>query len=260
MIGQLELRNKLMSYNLDTLPHTILLLGEDGCGKHTLSKELADYFGIGLIDITDNINQETIESIYLSAFQTFYLINTSKITERQQNMLLKLIEEPSKLAYILLIGENKLSLLNTILNRCVIFDFKSYSIDELKQFTSEEDTRLFNLCTTPGQLKSMNLNKMDELYVLCTNILTKLSVARLPSTLNIVNKLNFKDNYDKFEVTVFFRALLQKSLELYTTGVINSSSYRIIDNYIKKSIDSRVNKNYLIQSMLIELWKESHNG
>ena len=40
MIGQQELVNKFNSYTLETLPHTILLLGDRGCGKHLLVKVL----------------------------------------------------------------------------------------------------------------------------------------------------------------------------------------------------------------------------
>ena len=35
--GQSNLINKIDSLNLSTFPHSLLLLGEQGCGKHLIS-------------------------------------------------------------------------------------------------------------------------------------------------------------------------------------------------------------------------------
>lgn len=260
MIGQINLINKLKSYNLQTLPHTLLLLGENGCGKHTLCNELSQYYNINLIDITNNIYLETIENIYLNTFSCFYIIDMTKLNEKQQNMILKLIEEPNNLTYLILLSDNKLNLLNTIVNRCIVYNFEKYSIDELKNFTKEEDNRLFELCSTPGQIQTMTLNKLDELYKLCDAIITKISLASIPNTLTIANKINYKEDFDKFDFNIFFKALIIRCLELYKNNQTKKSIYDIINTYYKRSKDTRLNKNYLIQSMLINLWKESRNG
>ena len=260
MIGQEKLVNKLQSYNLKTLPHTLLFLGDKGCGKHLLCDELSKYFNIKLFDITDNINLDIIENIYLNAFPAFYIIDMTKVNEKQQNMLLKLIEEPSEYIYIILLSENKLSLLNTIINRCMIFEFENYKIDDLKQFTSECDDRLFQLCNTPGQIKLMSINKLDELYKLCANMLDKINVASLPNTLTIADKLNYKEDYDKFNVNLFLKALSFTTLQYFKENKVSIQIYNIINSCIKKLRDSRFDKNKLIQSMLIDLWKGVRNG
>jgi len=260
MVGQTNLINKLKSYTLQTLPHTLLLLGENGCGKHTLCNELSQYYNINLIDITDNITLETIENIYLNVFPSFYLVDMTKVNEKQQNMLLKLIEEPNNLTYIILLSENKLNLLNTIINRCMVYNFDNYNIEELKQFTKETDERLFQLCSTPGQIKIMNVQKLDELYNLCEAIITKISLASFPNTLTIANKINYKEDFDKFDFNLFFKALINKCYNLYKNNQTNKNIYDCINTYYKKSKDFRLNKNYLIQSMLINLWNLSKNN
>lgn len=260
MIGQNNLLNKLKSYTLQTLPHTLLFLGENGCGKHTLSNELSNYFNIKLIDITNNITLETIEEIYLNVMPYFYLIDMTKLNEKQQNMILKLIEEPNNLTYIILLSENKLNLLNTIINRCMTFEFEKYSIEELKHFTQEENIKLFELCSTPGQIQIMNIKKLDELYNLCDAILTKISLASFPNILTIVNKINYSEDFDKFDFNIFFKALIIKSLYLFKENKIIKPIYDCINEYYKKSKYNKLNKNYLTQSMLIELWLLSKNN
>ena len=255
MVGQEALLNRLKMNTIQTFPHTILLLGESGCGKHTLSDELSHYYNIPLFDITNNISLDTIENIYLNTFPSFYLVDMTKVNEKQQNMLLKLIEEPNDLTYIILLSENKLNLLNTIVNRCIVYDFKNYTKDELKQFTKETDERLFLLCSTPGQLKGMSVTKMDTLFSLCEAMLTKMNMATFPNTLSIANKLNYKDDYDKFDVNIFFKALILKCLELYENHIEVKSLYDVINVAYKKSRDARLNKNYLVQSMLLDMWR-----
>ena len=44
IIGQTKLLNKINALNIDSLPHSILMIGDLGCGKHTLCKYIANKF------------------------------------------------------------------------------------------------------------------------------------------------------------------------------------------------------------------------
>ena len=127
MLGQERLQNRLLLSSLNDLPHTILLIGDDGCGKHFLASEMSKHYNLDLIDISDNISLETIEEIMMKPIPAFYLIDSSKITDRQQNVILKFLEEPNQYAYIIMIAKNKSYLLDTIINRCVSYEFETYS-------------------------------------------------------------------------------------------------------------------------------------
>lgn len=259
MQGQEKLSTLLKSYSLVELYHTILLLGDYGCGKHTLVKELASHYNIELIDITENISLDYINEIYLRAVPTMYLIDTTLINEKKQNVLLKMLEEPSKYAYIVLIGENKSSLINTILNRCVIFEFENYSRDFLKTFISDKTNEDFILkvCNTPGQIKLFNSKSLKELDELCQKIVDKISVANFYNTMTISKKFNYKDEFDKFDIRAFFNILLNKLFTLYINNneIYYLNLYNIVNKYKSAMKDTRLNKEYLIESMLIELWK-----
>lgn len=260
MIGQKELVNKFNSYTLETLPHTILLLGDKGCGKHTLVNELSKRLDTPVVDISDNINLDTISNAMLSPFNYFYIINMNQLNERQQNVILKFIEEPSDRTYIFLLCENKLSLLDTIINRCISFVFKPYSKEELSQFTNETDERIFNYCKTPGQVKSTNIQKLDELDSLCDNIITKMMKASVTNTLSVANRFNYKDNYDKFDIDVFFNLLMNKTLVYYRNNNVKAKElYFMVNDYYRKMKDSRMNKQHLMENMMLNIWEVMRN-
>ena len=72
MIGQEKLLAKLKSYSIATLPHSMLFIGNKGCGKHTLVKELEKYFKLKSIDISDSLELETIQEINVCSIPQFY--------------------------------------------------------------------------------------------------------------------------------------------------------------------------------------------
>ena len=51
-VGQEKLINTLNSYTLDSLPKTMMFLGESGCGKHTLAQTLAEKLGLTILKIS----------------------------------------------------------------------------------------------------------------------------------------------------------------------------------------------------------------
>lgn len=259
MIGQESLISKLKLKSIDNLSQSILLLGPSGCGKHTLANEISEYYGFPLLDITENLTLDYITNIYLSASPTFYLIDTSHITEKQQNVILKLLEEPVKTTYLILLSENRASILNTIANRCVSYEFESYLPEQLAQFVTDEShtVEIINVCKTPGQVKSLNYSMLTSLINTCDNIITRLNKSiSLSVALRISEKFNYKEDYDKFDIDIFFNVLSEKLTQDYIKNMNDHSLklYNILDKYKKKMRDTRVNRKNLIDSMIMEMW------
>ena len=260
MIGQDNLVSKLKSYSITTLPHSILLLGEQGCGKHTLTKELANYFGIDLVDISNDITLDTLIEISDKPIPTMYLIDCSVLTDKHQNILLKCLEEPSMYAYFVLLSVNKAMLLQTIANRCVSFEFEPYTKEVLAQFV-QDDASVLSVCTTPGQVLSLHSGDLANLDVLCDTIVTKIGSANYPNTLSIVKKINLKDEYDKYDINVFFNTLLHK---IYTKicnkqdNIVSNKlfeMYNLVLDYKKRLRDARLNKELFLENFLTTLWE-----
>lgn len=259
MIGQELLLETFSKYTLSNLPHSIIFLGEVGCGKHTLLNELVQRYNVNLYDISDNISNDTLDEIYInSSTPKFYLINSSQLTYLNQNKILKFIEEPLKNIYIFILTENLNILLSTIKNRCLIFQFEKYTLETLKQFST--DNLILKVCSTPGQIinilnSNYNLNDLNDL---CDKIINKLNIASLSNTLSILNKLNLTDSI-KYDINIFLNLLTIKYLEIYkeTKLELNYKLYNIVDKYNYQLKDSRLNKKYILENLLIDLWTTS---
>lgn len=262
MIGQDRLVSKLKSYTIDTLPHSILITGELGCGKHTLVNELKDFYSLDLFYITDNLTLEMIEQVNDRKFPAFYVIDATNITERQQNVILKFLEEPSELVYLIIICESKSLLLETVVNRCVSFEFEPYTKNVLETFITEDVENkelLLSFCNTPGRIKSINSAILKDMNDLCLKIIDKIKIANYANTLSISNKLNYDKDFDKFDTKVFVNCLMYNILNEYKSNKEISlyRYYSIINMYSNRLKDSRLNKEMLIENMLTDLWLES---
>lgn len=259
ILGQEKLLAKIDSYSIATYPKSTLVLGSFGCGKHLLSKYIANKFNLQLIDITEFISQEFIDDIYLRVIPTLYIIDASKIVERQQNMILKLLEEPSMYALILILSEDRVNLLSTILNRCVVLEFEQYSRDTLLQFVDDSvDKELaLSVCVTPGQLKLLKMTNLSDMRDLCLKMLKKTHLASFPNMLSISEKLNYKDEFDKYEVTMFFNMMTHVLFNEYLTTRDEKalSMYFTTIKYIKMMRDRRLNRKYIVENYLTNLWK-----
>lgn len=265
MLGQDKISNSLLK-PIVRLPKSILLIGEQGCGKHTIVREISEMNNIDVVDITNNLTLDYINEILISPIQKIYLIDTSSITEREQNVILKLVEEPPMSATIILLCENKTSLLDTIINRCSIFTFDSYDKELLSTFVEdkEQEDLILSLCNTPGQIINMHSKNIQELKDLCEKFVTKLNVANYQNTLTIANKINFSDEYDKFDLIILFRMMinvLMSNIKNTNDIVLNAlyvNMYFETNQFINRLLkDSRLNKQQLFDNYLTTMWKVS---
>jgi len=265
MIGQTNLLKKLDSYNVDNFPRSLLLVGEEGSGKRVVINYIRDnIIHFPLVEITSNLSEQYINQIYLTPNPHIYLIDLTQLTEKEQNILLKLLEEPLNGAFIALIADSKASVLPTIINRCSIFEMDNYTPDELIQFIPEgyEQELILSIFRTPGQILNNNISTIGALCDLCDNIINKIHLANYPNVLAIGSKINYKDDYDKFSVTLFLDTLASKLYKTY----INSSDIKYFNMYMltiterKKLLDKRLNKGIFIQNYLNQLWQVSRSA
>ena len=262
MVGQKKLLDKIQDYTLDTFPHSVLFIGEKGCGKHLLCSEISKLLNLDTVDITENISAEYIENIYRSPLPKIYLIDLSKfLFDKEQNALLKFVEEPLSNSFVILLTESKKNVLDTIYNRCRVFEFEPYSKQDLRQFIQDKENEelILNIARTPGQLLSSNFKDIKELYDLCDKIATKLSSACFANTLTIADKINYKDQYDKFDIDIFLDTLVFTLFNNYlkSNNKIIYNMYLLTIEQRKKLYDKRVNKAIFMQSFLTKAWKLS---
>jgi DNA polymerase III delta prime subunit len=262
IVGQKKLLSKLNTYTIDTFPHSVLLIGEKGSGKHLIASYIQEnIIKFPLIDISKEVSDEVIDNIYRNPNPAVYLIDLAEMTEKEQNILLKFIEEPLNNAFIILLCENKNFVLNTVLNRCVIFEMDQYSRDELATFIEDKGDKelMLNFLRTPGKILNTNLSNISDILDVCHKIVNKLNIANYSNALSICNKINYKDEYNKFDLDIFLDCLSYSLSANYrtTNSKIIYEMFCITRDERKKLVDKRLNKQSFMYNLISKLWKKS---
>ena len=247
--GQEKLYQQIDSFTISTLPHSILLLGEEGSGHIEICQYIADKFNMNIYDLTDFISLEFINEINSTNTISLYHVDISRITEKEQNIILKLFEEPNPFTYIVLNCYSDDSVIETIKSRSYILKMSKYTHEQLSELTDNE--LILKICTTPGQIEIANRTDMTKLYNLCETILKSISTANYQNTLSISNMINFKDEYDKYDLKLFIRTLkyvilmgnYEKGLQIYTEL-----------NKMAKKIESMNSKQIYFEHFLTDIW------
>ena len=213
ILGQEKLCKRIKGTTLDTFPRSILLVGATGSGKHMMCEYIASHLNIPMVDITNKLELSTINELYQKVEPHLYIIDVSKIGVKEENLILKFLEEPLRNSYILLLAITDNGILPTVVNRCQVWRMSPYSKDILKSFTTDGDDLLLSIAETPGQviqLRGTNFNSMVEL---ADKIINKIEVASAYNTLTLSNNIGFKGEMDKMDIRLFISLLMNRIVE-----------------------------------------------
>lgn len=257
MIGQKRLQEKLNSCSIETFPKSLILSGDVGCGKHLFCSMIEEKFSSWRFQyINSSINYSFVENCYLLATPTFYILNADILTEREQNVLLKLFEEPPENINVILLSTNPEILLNTIVNRAIIWEFEKYTYEELTNFLQLKNPALLTLVTTPGQLISLSDENVEAMINLSNLIINKINNASVSNTISLSNKFFGEENKDQFDILIFIRLFrkifLQKIEESDNAKYL--LGYEITNNFYNNIIKIKnINRRYLFENFILEL-------
>ena len=268
VIGQEKLVKALESYTLETVPKTILFLGQSGCGKSWIANAFAKQLELDTVqlDIGDTTKytmeelKDKLIDFYQCPVRKLYLFNLKGASEIRQTVLLKLIEEPSMYMNIILMAESTVGILPTILNRCVKYVFEPYTPEQLKQFDwavncSEEIA--YEICKTPGQLLELSADNLDQALGLCRAIISSVDKANYANTLSIVTKINLKDDAKKIDFKLFFDLMTYAAFDDYKKNN-NELSFKIYLYTIRqqaKALNINVAKEAFLLNYLDNIWR-----
>lgn len=252
MVGQVKILQLVDRYiDTNTLPRTLLLEGDYGCGKHTLASYISDKLGLPILDITETLSLELLEQISLKPVPQIYLIDSSNISVKEQNMILKFLEEPLKNSYIIILAETKTQLLNTVINRCVCLSFEKYTVEELTGFCT--DASVLEFADTPGRAKLFEQHPIAEMKAFAEKIFLQIGIANYSNVLTIPNRINFKDNEKLFDFNVFIFVLIHVAMNLYIKGTISYKAYLVTDDFYNDTKIPHINKLQLFEHYLFRL-------
>ena len=142
MIGQNNNLNTIRQWRINrSIPRFIIISGEDGSGRLTLSKVIMKCLNATGIIAGNSINavREIIENAYTITEPTFYIFrNADDMRQEAKNALLKVVEEPPNNAYFIMTVQNIDNMLGTIKSRGTVIKIEPYTQEQLESVCGDE--------------------------------------------------------------------------------------------------------------------------
>lgn len=269
MIGQKNLIKQLSTdYSTENYPKLSLIVGAEGSGKrtmaHTISKTIIE--PSERAPKIDSV-RSLIKLAYTIQSPTTYLIcDIDKMSEAAQNCLLKVIEEPPNSSAWVLTATDTDNVLSTVKSRARLYRMEPYSCDELNEYLDTIDSTLDNeirakllvICYFPGEIKNFinqcknsvkdDLNAFYDCVDLVRENIAKVSGA---NAFKIGTKINFKDDTDKYDLKLFWRAFV---LSCYNIVKHQQVPKYIEAIFITKNCLRQLENNALNKQMIFDEW------
>lgn len=259
MIGQEVLVHKIQQYTLDTFPRSVILLGDTGSGRHTICNEISSHLNIQQVLIDSSITYENIEEFTTRPIPYLYVFNADLLSVKQQNVILKFLEEPLNNCYIIIICRVKQQLLDTILNRCQLWTLAKYTEQTLHTMFPQANELQLTLSSTPGQLITVsNVQNQDLYYMkdLATKILNSISKATVSNVLSVPDRFYYNDAEEgKYNFDIFLKLLLAESFKNVVESNIATcyTTYMLTEELLNRTFVPNVNKKQLFENYLMKL-------
>lgn len=261
IIGQ-DFAKKYLTNSIkkNKLNNAYMFEGMDGIGKKKfadeLSKLLLDYENLenspdyvlikpdgNSIKIAQIRNLQSDIVIRPHKDYKIYIINNAeKMTVEAQNALLKTLEEPPNYAIIILVTNNKESLLETIKSRCDIIKFSPIPIEDLKRYLintgiEEERAQLLAIFSRGSIENVLNLSQSSEFSMMREDIQQYIQIML---DKNIVEILNIPNNMEKYRGKII--ALLDMMINYFRDIIL-------LKENVNKNMLINVDKLVFIQNM-----------
>jgi tRNA A37 threonylcarbamoyladenosine biosynthesis protein TsaE len=269
VVGQSKLVSIFTGYTINTMPSTLLLLGEKGSGKTYLTQRLAKHLNLELVHLSSSTSAEDLISFAQSPVVKLYHIDLSEVSDKAQNKFLKFIEEPTNTVKIILEAESEVGVLPTILNRCHKLTFEAYSIEELQSFAWSPKALnpiAYRFYNTPGKLNTLsNPDMFVNLQEFCNQLLIYFPAGKdmdyanaMTACVKICTK---KEDTYKFDFEVFFDMFAYSAFENYkaTGNIFSLEAYLYTTKYKQQMLNKSVAKEAALLNFLSTLWRIAHD-
>lgn len=255
-----EIMGRLSKFELGNLPNSICIVGDSGSGKTTLIEWFVSSLGSLTYAPVKDVTSEMLESVFMLTSPTAYHIAVRNLTEKQQNMLLKILEEPPKLAYFILEADSKFQMLSTVLTRVQVFEMGIYSEAQLREFLTDTTIDI-SACKTPGDVITLVSGDNNSLPEFTRSIITNVKRASYGSILNIPRRFKDFDSEGKYSFDLFLRLLLKYSATYLSSGASNNFRiFELTQKFVKNCCLPNVNKQRLFEGYLFTLKEVMRDG
>ena len=269
------------SIKSNMISHAYMFEGPSGVGKNTMARELAttllemenlfnspDYIEIPpdgnsiMIAQIRKLQSDILVKPYKS-YKIYVIDEAQKMTVEAQNALLKTLEEPPKYAIIILITNNKESLLDTIKSRCEIIKFTPIPLVEVADYltqTGVDKNRASLLANfSRGSMqKAIELSESEDFHIMRDEVQKYVETFLTGSMLDIMDIQSsiekYKDNITNvLDLLVnYFRDIMMVKENVDSSMIINLDRLVFIKNMSTKITYSQLSK-------IIDIIEETKN-
>ena len=269
------------SIKSNMISHAYMFEGPSGVGKNTMARELAAtllemenlFNSPDYIEITPDGNSIKIAQIRklqsdilvkpYKSYKIYVIDEAQKMTVEAQNALLKTLEEPPKYAIIILITNNKESLLDTIKSRCEIIKFTPIPLVEVADYltqTGVDKNRASLLANfSRGSMqKAIELSESEDFHIMRDEVQKYVETFLTGSMLDIMDIQSsiekYKDNITNvLDLLVnYFRDIMMAKENVHSSMIINLDRLVFIKNMSTKITYSQLSK-------IIDIIEETKN-
>ena len=269
------------SIKSNMISHAYMFEGPSGVGKNTMARDLATtllemenlFNSPDYIEITPDGNSIKIAQIRklqsdilvkpYKSYKIYVIDEAQKMTVEAQNALLKTLEEPPKYAIIILITNNKESLLDTIKSRCEIIKFTPIPLVEVADYltqTGVDKNRASLLANfSRGSMqKAIELSESEDFHIMRDEVQNYVETFLTGSMLDIMDIQSsiekYKDNITNvLDLLVnYFRDIMMVKENVDSSMIINLDRLVFIKNMSTKITYSQLSK-------IIDIIEETKN-
>ena len=269
------------SIKSNMISHAYMFEGPNGIGKNTMARELAaillemenlfnspDYIEIkpdgNSIKIAQirKLQSDILVKPYKS-YKIYVIDEAQKMTVEAQNALLKTLEEPPKYAIIILITDNKESLLDTIKSRCEIIKFTPIPMQEVASYLTMNgiDSKRASLLAnfSRGSMKkAIELSESEEFHLM------REEVQKYVETFlngNLIEIMDIQSSIEKYKDQItnvldllinYFRDIMMVKENVDNSMIINLDRLIFVKNMSNKTTYSQLSK-------IIDIIEETKN-
>lgn len=216
MIGQNILLERINGQiEKGKFPRFSILIGEKGIGKRTLANEIGKRMNVPVVSVEISVDsiRAVIDSSYKVIDPIIYLIaDCDNMSSAAANALLKVTEEPPQSAYFIITCESIDNLLSTIKSRGVTYMLEPYTYEEKCDFLEcqpkrpERESFMLAVASNIGELHELLDLDVTAFKDYVNLVIDNIAEVSGSNAFKIGDKLNFKDDKDKYDLRLFWRA------------------------------------------------------
>lgn len=220
MIGQRNLQSRLGSLiRLKKLPRFIILVGEEGSGRRTITKWIAEEMQADYIEVdraVDAIRTMVEECQSVSDTTLYFIPDCDLMSNSARSALLKVTEEPPRNVYFVMSTTDRERVLPTLTSRANVYNMDSYSIGDIAEFVNDPsaDLGLYANCCNNG--REVNLVKQwgNDFFDFVKLVIENITEVSGSNALKMEERLAFTEDAEGYDVKVFFQAFRAECMRI----------------------------------------------